>query len=202
MAPPVDLGYAIKQVDSFAKVSIPWNKEEAKKHVLHTFTSLMGINSAVVMLPEGSVFNRLDLTEEQAKFIIASNFRLTIRNLLLKKHMTKALSGIKNNIESENRVHLLEELDNFPFRQYTSFFPVAYEQLVKDTSLRSIEQTLRNNKKIRVIHTWDDFLLDGPDKEYLTKTLGNRITWYRNGGHLGNLYTKQVKDKIREWIEK
>ena len=151
--------------------------------------------------PEGSVFTRLNLTEEQAKHIIASMFRLTIRDLLLTKHLVSPLPGIKNNGDPDNRIKLLEELDNLSFRQYTSFFPASYEQLVKETSLRSIEKTLRNDTKIRVIHTWDDFLLNEQDKDYLTKTLGNRITWFRNGGHLGNLYTTPVKTKIQEWID-
>ena len=201
IAPPADLGHAIKQVDSFAKVTLSWKKEEAKEKTLNAVTALMGVNNMKKLPPEGSVFTRLNLTEEQAKHIIASMFRLTIRDLLLTKHLVSPLPGIKNNGDPDNRIKLLEELDNLSFRQYTSFFPASYEQLVKDTSLRSIEKTLRNDTKIRVIHTWDDFLLNEQDKDYLTKTLGSRITWYRNGGHLGNLYTTPVKTKIQEWID-
>jgi ABC-type transporter lipoprotein component MlaA len=198
IAPPVDLGYAIQQVDSFANVSLKWNKEEAKKNALNTVTTLLGINNAKKFPAEGSVFRQLDLSEEQAKYMIASMFRLTIRDLLLHKHLKSPLPGIKNNTKPENRIALLEELDNLKFRQYAAFFPAPYETLVKKASLRSIENTLRNDKKIQVIHTWDDFLINKADKQFLTNTLGNRITWFSNGGHLGNLYTSPVKAKILE----
>lgn len=201
ISPPVDLGHAIKQLDSFAQVSIHWNKEEAKEKTLNAITSLWGYNNMEKLPQEGSIFTRLNLTEEQAKYLIASMFRLTIRDLLLTKHLVTPLPGIKNNGDPDNRIKLLEELDNLSFRQYASFFPASYDKLVKNTSLRSIEKTLQNDTKIRIIHTWDDFLLNGQDKDYLTKTLGSRITWFRNGGHLGNLYTTPVKTKISEWID-
>ena len=201
IAPPVDLGYAIKQADSFAEVSVKWNKDQAKKNALEAITTLLGVNNAKRFPVEGSVFRRLDITEDQAKYMISAVFRMTIRDLLLRKHLQKPLPGIKNDIKPENRIALLEELDNLKFRQYATFFPAPYDTLVKKASLRSIEKTLRTNKKIQIIHTWDDFLINDADKQFLTDTLGKRITWFSNGGHLGNLYTSPFKAKILELMK-
>jgi ribonuclease R len=69
-------------------------------------------------------------------------------------------------------------------------------ELFADSHLHSIEKTLRDSDRIRVFHTADDFLADDSEKAWLDSVLKERITWFSNGGHLGNLYFQQVLDAI------
>ena len=62
--------------------------------------------------------------------------------------------------------------------------------------IRSLEKTLRHNPDIRVFHNIDDFLVNDEEKIFLDETLKERIVWFSNGSHLGNLYYQQILDKI------
>ena len=47
-----------------------------------------------------------------------------------------------------------------------------------------------------MLHTYDDPLLSAEDRMLLELTFGRRLTWFSNGGHLGNLYTAAVQQAI------
>jgi exopolysaccharide biosynthesis predicted pyruvyltransferase EpsI len=70
------------------------------------------------------------------------------------------------------------------------------EELLADSHLKSLENFLRNSKKIRVFHNIDDFLVTEKERIYLDEVLKDRLTWFSNGGHLGNLYYRTVLDAI------
>lgn len=69
---------------------------------------------------------------------------------------------------------------------------VSIQELNKKASLPAVTDTLETNKKIRVLHNIDDFLITKADREWLEKTLGDRILLFDKGGHLGNLHRKDV----------
>ena len=52
-----------------------------------------------------------------------------------------------------------------------------------------------------MLHNIDDFLLTDEERKYLDEVLKDRIIWFSNGGHLGNLYYRMVLDKILEAAE-
>ena len=60
---------------------------------------------------------------------------------------------------------------------------------------------LKNDEKIYVLHSINDFLLSENDRKFLDSTLENRITWTSRGGHLGNLYYEKVQQKILKMLE-
>ncbi len=70
------------------------------------------------------------------------------------------------------------------------------DELNRASSLTAIENTLKNNDKIRVIDTQDDFLVSKDQASWLAKTLGDKLTTLSNGGHLGYLHFKQASDVI------
>ena len=70
------------------------------------------------------------------------------------------------------------------------------EELFGASSLYRLEETLRSDTRIHVIHNFNDFLLDDQAKRFLDRTLGERICWFPDGGHLGNLYRDEVMAEI------
>ena len=47
-----------------------------------------------------------------------------------------------------------------------------------------------------MIHAWDDILINDADRKFLDETLGDRITWFSNGGHCGAFYTKSFREEL------
>ena len=73
---------------------------------------------------------------------------------------------------------------------------VTLADLNREAGLRAVAPTLRNNRAVRVLHSADDFLLDDADREFLRGTLGDRLTVFEHGGHLGNLYRDEVRQAM------
>ena len=101
-----------------------------------------------------------------------------------------------------SRNELYRKLDKLSLREYAyDILAPAYpgksvKELLADSSLNSIADTLRKSSKIRVFHNADDPLLSAKEKAWLDTTLKERITWFSNGGHLGNFYYSKVLDAI------
>ena len=74
-------------------------------------------------------------------------------------------------------------------------------ELLAKSHLASLEKTLRHSEKVRVFHNIDDFLLTDAERVWLDEVLKERLTWFSNGGHLGNLYYRKVLDAILEAAE-
>ena len=61
-------------------------------------------------------------------------------------------------------------------------------------SLAHIVNRLRDNSKVQIVHNADDFLDERKSIEALKDTLGERVTLYPYGGHLGNLWYSENKE--------
>lgn len=68
-------------------------------------------------------------------------------------------------------------------------------------SLASVEDHLRSNQNIYMMHNIDDFLLKQGDVEYMANVFGNRFTLYPRGGHVGNLWYKDNLQKMLNIVE-
>ena len=62
--------------------------------------------------------------------------------------------------------------------------------------MKEVEDVLRGNAHVSVIHTWDDFLLDADNRDFLDNALGDRITWFSAGAHCGMYHTPEFKRKV------
>lgn len=61
------------------------------------------------------------------------------------------------------------------------------ESILQDASLHAIEGFLKSNPNIRVVVNRDEIILAPGELGYLEGIMGNRITVYPLGGHLGNI---------------
>jgi hypothetical protein len=61
------------------------------------------------------------------------------------------------------------------------------DQFIAAISLRSIEDYLRNSKKITVMHNADDVILEPGEIDFFIDVFGDRATIYPFGGHCGNM---------------
>ena len=208
--PPADLDYALKAADKLSLVSEKWTLEEMIEKIIPALGAVQLASEKPVppFDPEHTSYPELELEEDQAKFLIALSFRSTLRDILLARHLKAPLPGLKTGTEKADRMALLEEIDSVSFGRYADEFLLpdcgsgkGRDVLVKETGLRSLEKTLKQNPSIRVIHTADDFLLSEADRFWLSDTLGDKLIWMDQGGHLGNLHTKVMREKILSLLE-
>lgn len=74
---------------------------------------------------------------------------------------------------------------------------VTESDMIRQMSLRSIEDYLRNSSKIGMIHNEDDIIMLPGEIDYLRDVFGSRATIYPHGGHCGNMaYPDNVEAMI------
>ena len=67
------------------------------------------------------------------------------------------------------------------------------ESLIAESSLKSIEDFLRNAGHVGMVHNVDDIIMAPGEIDYLHELLGDRARIYPSGGHCGNMtYTDNV----------
>lgn len=167
-----------------------------------------------------------DLKPEQSRYLVAMAIKMGIRELLLQEQLQNPLPGIHTGFSWFNRNDFYREIDKINFYQYATqilqpqlaeqcrnnakaakelgFLPgetPSYEALVRKSGLRNLTETLKNNPKIRVIHTFDDFLMNEDDVEFCDQILQDKITWFNVGGHCGYFYLTSFHKRLLEAAE-
>lgn len=151
--------------------------------------------------------------EAQARFLIGYSFRRSLQELLIALHKQQPLPVLQIPYSWWNRHELYREISRFGYEQYLNEVLLPfYERKVGDkislpkfnelAGLHAVEETLRDNPKIRVLHNGDDFLTDAADRTFLQRTLGSRLTLFNTGGHLGNFFHPTVQQALRDALSR
>lgn len=218
--PPVDMVYALDRVDAAGlvmkgtpqdKIELPVSDAFGKALAASTrhapFRDPMAVRPGLG-LEEYPVNNEFDyrtgLAEKQAQYLASMAFRYTLRDVMMVACRDKRLPfDTKLQYNWSDRTKFYLEVDRMPFRSYMTDYLMpslrksmgktfTVEEVRAATGLRAVDSTLRGNDKVRVLHTLNDFLVSDEDRRYLDEALGQRITWFTQGGHLGNLYYGQL----------
>ncbi|MBO4305358.1 MAG: VacJ family lipoprotein [Lentisphaeria bacterium] len=150
----------------------------------------------------------LPLTPEQAGWVSGTYMRMGLRELLLaaQRNSPEGKELLKTPYSWWSRTDLYREIDTYNWSSYAEklLLPCLKQQeknldmasLGKRASLRKIEKTLRNNPRVRVLHNQDDPLLTPQDALFLDRSLGRKLVWFDCGGHLGNLFLPEYREKL------
>ncbi|WP_294502890.1 MlaA family lipoprotein [uncultured Victivallis sp.] len=211
--PPVDLHYAMKQADKLAGTGSDWDAAKATETVLAIAGKAMGAMSQSYPPydPENPgekpVNYGVPISQEEADYIAALYFKMSMRGVLLSVHRDRGIPALSTPYSWSGRAALYREVDRFGFEDYAEkiiapeLAPLTLEDLYAASTLRDFAPDLERNPRIRVVHNYDDFLLSEDDREFLDRTFGSRLTWFDHGGHLGNLYVTTVQETLLEMAE-
>ncbi|MCP4181331.1 MAG: hypothetical protein GY756_26515 [bacterium] len=205
--PPVNVLYSLKIVDDFYLVADSWTQPEITKKMYKGMRLYRKVLDKSTNTKE-----KLPFTIDEAKYIIGLSFHLSLVELISSIHERHDFGILKAKSSWFSRSALYKEIDNYTFYDYLlTFFKKNYAEKTgkefflaeynKRSGLKAIESTLRNNEKIRVIHTENDFLLKDQDRKWLDAILGDRITSINKGGHLGYLYNEQALELISKNVK-
>lgn len=205
--PPVSLETALTKIDAMAGASAGWTKSKMREtlisaagnmllklndHYLHAGKDAKTADYRKFMIP---------IDRESAGVVAGIFLKLSMREMLMAAHKENPIKGFPE-YKWGDRTELYKRLDRVTFREYAyDILSPCYpgkttKELLADSHLKSIEKCLRRSPKIRVFHSVDDFLVSDRERAWLDSTLKERITWFSNGSHLGNLYYQQVLDAI------
>ena len=211
--PPVSLAFAMAEVEKAAKAGSYWSKAELQQKLCDTAGQLLAASQCHLppydpdRASEHPIQDyRISIDAEASRLMAALSFQLPLRELLAAMHKKEHLSCFDVPPDQWRRDRLYREIDRISFRDYAEkilaldYPELDLEELYRQCDLRSEENFLRTSPKVRVLHNYDDFLLSDDDRAFLDRTLGQRLTWFSVGGHLGNLYDLRVQQQVADAI--
>ena len=86
----------------------------------------------------------------------------------------------------------------YPYYRSHGAENLSFAEFVERSSLKNIEDYLKNNPKIGLMTNADDFILGAGDIDWFRRVFGDRAIIYPYGGHCGNF---AYKDNVRDMID-
>lgn len=158
-----------------------------------------------------AAYEALDLKDEQLAALIGVVFRIASSNMAFTSdvmtnfgyikpknlRLTKNTSLAKYN-QVGVRLGFTDYFHDYFYPYYKALDPsVTREQLIELMSLATIEEYLRENEKIEVMHNENDLILAPGEIDNFRRVFGARARIYPKGGHLGNM---EFRDNIGRLI--
>jgi hypothetical protein len=204
--PPVDLFYAVRKLDEWNALQNKFGRDKSQAIVAKAVAIVESFSEERRDNP--AVFDRLAkrfaaFTTEELQFLIAENLQSQVSELVYVTqvlHDQKIFSAPKGAMRRR-----LQEAKNFTFTDYNEKVAVPLWRLharepeavlgtfINRGSLARILDRLRGNSKVHITHNADDFLAERKSIEELKEALGDQMTLYPYGGHLGNLWYAENK---------
>lgn len=202
--PSVNLYHSVGILDSY--LDFKNNQSEAVAMVNDIFDQIAtsydkqqsaSLNEDVIY----PLFKDANLTITELKFLIGVSFRMSSVDMLFALDMALNTGGLNYKNHKIRKFESLTEplirANSITFTDYFNHVIVKWtqkedpnitrEQLIEELSLKSIENYLRNSKKIHVVTNADDIILAKGEVEYLQDVFGDRAHIFKRGGHCGNM---------------
>ncbi|MEZ5571432.1 MAG: hypothetical protein R3E64_05355 [Halioglobus sp.] len=212
--PPVSLYNSISLLDRMTD-NIPGGVDNFDKFVnklIHAYTTTY--KEAADAGGEDflyKAYKALNLKDEELAALIGTSFRISSASLVFTSDVMADYGYIKPKGLQLDRYSNLGEYNDVAVRlgftdYYHEFFYPYYgandpesdrDKFIAAISLTSIEDYLRNTKKITVMHNADDVILEPGEINFFTRVFGERATIYPHGGHCGNM---NYKDNVAHMV--
>lgn len=197
--PPLDLTYALGKLDEWQALGATLGKERAAKVGLKA-RGLMEDYIDDRRQSSNASFDRAArefarFSPEELQFIVAQYIRLVVPELVYVSQAVDDQSLLKApKGAARNR---LQEAKAFSLKDYEE--KIAKPRLRRDEEagdLSAILDRLRANPRVHIMHNADDILVEPTAIAELKKVMGDHMTVYPYGGHLGNLWHAQNREDI------
>jgi len=205
--PPVDVSYAVKKLDEWNALQDQFGRDKSKEIIAKAVAIVESFSEE--RRDDPAVFDRLakkfaSFTTQELQFLIAENLQSQLPELV---HVTQVIH--EQNILTAAKNHVrkrIEKAKDFTLTDYNEKIAVPLwrlqarepqadlESFIERGSLARILDRLRGNSKVHIMHNTDDFLANRKSIEELKEALGDQVTLYPHGGHLGNLWYSENKE--------
>lgn len=192
ICPPVDLVYAMNQVD---KNSEQWleNSDNLKNIAAETAAKVVLLYD---MKDNKNIqLNKLPFTEEEGKLLTGFLMHQKLSDLIFTIEKTP-----KN-----KKTDIYSTLNNMNYRDYTEKYLLdekykTIDDLSYDASLLSLADYLKNNSNYKIYHSLDDYLTNTGQLKKLKLYTGGKTILLSNGAHLGFMYAPEFLKDLKQEI--
>ena len=146
-------------------------------------------------------YKALHLQDEELAALVGTSFRVSSASLVFTSDVMADYGYIKpkglelnrySNLRVYNEVSLrlgfTDYYHEFFYPYYKADYPdMTRDQFIASMSLNSIEEYLKNAKKITMMGNADDVILEPGEVNFFPRVFGDRATIYPYGGHCGNM---------------
>ncbi len=209
--PPVNLEFAMKQIDRFYNAPLSFPPQERARRIEEIFGKVLYLSHGDLQ-PE----MKLPFTKLESEFLIGLAFRLDLQYTILQTQDRHDSGVLKTPRSKLRRAPAFREASEYSYLEYMyafvlpsyakrdprlSFDEAGARRFFEDCDLRSVADTLEANPRVRLFANENDFLLRPEDLRWLRERLGKRARIFSAGGHLGNLHRKSIQEVIESGIE-
>lgn len=203
--PPVDLHHGIACIDGFHDAPLAWPADQRQALVNNAVRKVRGLATGAPAAGQNPPFDAVE-----SRYLIGLTFRLTLRDAIFSSQSRHDLGVLRAPLSQWRREPVYDEILGYSYRDYVERFAFPYYRsqgldvadFKKFGTLKGFAGGLRGNPKVRVITNRNDFLLAPGDLGWLESTLGkSRVRVFPNGGHLGNLASREVRSALCASLE-
>ena len=192
VCPPVDLIYAMKQVD---RNSQEWNSssQDLKQKVAHTASKVVKLYQSKKEI--NFEINNLPFNDEEAKMITG---------FIMHQKLSDLIYTLENGTKSLN-AEIYGKINNMGYVDYAKKYLMSKEDsscddLAFESSLNSISEYLQNGNNYKIYHSLNDYLTTTNQIKQLKQITGSKMVLLDNGAHLGFLYRKEFIEDLKNTI--
>jgi len=211
--PPIDLGYALDKLSAWEALGGklgPERRVQVRMKALGLFESYMQDRADDQRAITRAARDFSQFSTEELQFLVSQAIRIVMPELV---YVTQALHDqhVLATPRDQGRTRL-REAKRFSLKDYEEKIAVPLQlqqgrpgadadSLRERGSLTSIAEQLRDNPRVHIMHNADDVLADPASIVQLKEIMGDRMTLYPSGGHLGNLWYPENRDSILGYFQ-
>ncbi|NOR69607.1 MAG: alpha/beta hydrolase [Methylomarinum sp.] len=208
--PPVSLFNSVAILDDMLVKNIPGGLDKMDAFMAETmdeFSEFYAIGNFVNVDSEFlyAAFKKDLVSIEKLKAVIGISFRISAGNMFFTSDVMKnrgylvpknlrlsSSDSLTNYMSTSFRVSFNDYFNEYFYPYFQSKNPkLSKQDLIDNTSLKSIENYLATSTKIGLITNQDDFIMAPGEIEYLQKIFNSRAKIFPDGGHCGNMDHKE-----------
>ena len=202
--PPVSLRFGAGRLDNMYQAVNAWPEAEREQRMLQTLRKAAALADETLKVEVGT---ELPFDREESRFLIGLEYRLVLRSVIHESQRRNPTGVLLTEMSAWEPTASYREISDYSWMEYFYAFVLpsisSKEPGLKEDKeffdrgdLRSLEDSLRDNKEAFVFTSDNDFLLSDDDQAWLGSTFSERLEVFVGGGHTGNLYRKDVQEKI------
>jgi len=195
--PPLNLVHGLKVIDSLYRAPQREESERLKAIQQSAFIKVL-INRQSD--PQSGL--KRPFTDAEASHLIGLSYRVTLREAILTKKFDNLLSPITPRHKLYDRINSISYEDYYEkmIKPQLTAQGISATDLVSVSDLRNRQSERTKANNAHLILTSNDFLLTPEHLAWFRENFPNRHTYYKKGGHMGNLWESEVQEALQQII--
>lgn len=185
ICPPVDLMYAMKQVDDNYN-SQDFESEDFKNMVARMAAKIVKLYQAKSKKEIDFEVNQLPFDEDEAKLLTGFIMHQKLSDVIF----------VLDNAPKNKKSSIYKKTNNMGFSEYMQEYLVTGDKeldkkTLQNTKLTSISNYLKNENNYKIYHSTNDYLVNEAQLKTLKQLSKDKLVILDNGAHLGFLYRSE-----------